>query len=114
MSNIDALPSGITRETQQNVVFVRYILYSHYVDKRKHNRQILHKNPLFRDLKDTQIKEVNREFSSQHFDKGDPIIRTGEKARHFYIIATGVAKLIQLHESGRMILHDILSSGDYQ
>ncbi|HDQ14183.1 MAG TPA: Crp/Fnr family transcriptional regulator [Sediminispirochaeta sp.] len=76
-------------------------------------RRILGNNPLFSDLQEGDIKEVNRRFSSQSFDQGETVIRAGQRAERFYILATGAAKLIQPQESGRMVLHDILSTGDY-
>lgn len=76
-------------------------------------KQILRNNPLFSGLEYPDIKTVNSYFSSQHFDKGASIIQEGQAADRFYIIASGTAKLTGFQEPDRILLHDILSIGDY-
>ncbi len=74
---------------------------------------LLGQNPLFRDLDDSQIEEVNHRFTDTGFSAGEAIIHEGAPAERLYLVALGLVKLYRSTEEGQTVLIDILASGDY-
>jgi CRP-like cAMP-binding protein len=75
--------------------------------------RLLAENPLFQDLDQRALAEVNERFTDTGFSAGQAIVHEGGKAERLYLVALGIVKLYRSTENGESVLIDILSSGDY-
>lgn len=74
---------------------------------------VCRKVPLFVDLDDGQLAQVNDHCRAQGFSAGAPVYMEGEVASHLYVVATGVVKITRLAVDGRESVIDVLVPGDF-
>jgi CRP-like cAMP-binding protein len=75
--------------------------------------KILGKVPFFQDLSSTELEWVNSLFHQQDYNVDDVIYLSAEPASKFFVVAEGRIKLIRHSMTGRDILLDLLTSGEY-
>ena len=75
--------------------------------------QILGRVPFFGGLKAPELAEIDRLFQEQGFSPGETIYFEGDPAGSFYVIASGKVKLMRHTRSGRDVLLDLITTGDY-
>ena len=68
--------------------------------------------PLFSSLSEKQLASVGAHAAWRVFEKGDVILRQGELADAFFVIASGQVK-IYMTEGGRDVILKTLSAGDF-
>lgn len=69
--------------------------------------------PFFESLSAADVRSINLRFVDRGFEPGATIIREGEPADRFFVVALGSVKLFRSTDSGGTILLDILGSGEY-
>lgn len=74
--------------------------------------RMLHTIPLFRSLTEQQIASVGAHAAWQVVEKGDVIVRQGEPADAFFVIASGQVK-VYMTEGDREVILKTLSAGDF-
>ena len=74
---------------------------------------VCRKVPLFADLDDGQLAQVNRHCQAQNFAAGEPVYLEGDAATHIYVVAIGAVKTTRLAADGRQSLIDLLTPGDF-
>jgi CRP/FNR family transcriptional regulator, nitrogen oxide reductase regulator len=74
-------------------------------------RSLLRGVPLFADLDDSQIAEVNRRFRDRGYSAGETIYHSGDPADTFFVLATGAVKLVR-HAARGSVLLALLAPGD--
>lgn len=74
---------------------------------------ILRRSPLFAGLVPADVAAVNEQFREHGYDEGQVIYAAGEPAQRFSVVATGKVKLERTAASGRGILLDLLTSGEF-
>lgn len=74
---------------------------------------VLRRSPLFADLAPADLAAVNEQFREHAYAEGQVIFAAGEPAQRLYIVATGKVKLERTAMSGRDILLDLLTSGEF-
>jgi len=57
---------------------------------------VCRKVPLFADLDDGQLAQVNRHCQAQNFAAGEPVYLEGDAATHIYVVAIGAVKTTRL------------------
>ena len=68
--------------------------------------------PLFSSLSEKQLASVGAHAAWRVFEKGDVILRQGELADAFFVIASGQVK-VYMTEGGRDVILKTLSAGDF-
>lgn len=68
--------------------------------------------PLFRSLSQAQLASVGAHAAWRVFEKGEVIVRQGELANSFFVIASGQVK-VYMTEGKREIILKTLSAGDF-
>ncbi len=76
-------------------------------------RRLLAKSPLFGDLDDAAVGDVDRHLTDTGYRPVETIIREGDEAERFFIVALGMVKLFRSTESGDDVLLDVLGPGDH-
>ena len=74
------------------------------------NREIIEKEPLFREASDEMIEAIALEMNPQIFMLGDFIVRAGEPGESMYFISRGTVDLVSPDESS---IYGTLTSGDF-
>jgi CRP-like cAMP-binding protein len=75
--------------------------------------QILSQVPFFAGLPEQDVASVNRLFQEQGFAPGQPIYCAGDPAERLYVLAAGRVKLLRHALSGKDVLLDILTPGEF-
>ena len=75
--------------------------------------KIIGRLPFFRHLPPEAIIEINRLFEDREVTAGQPIYFEGDPAEYLYLVTTGKVKLLRNTSLGRVVLLDILQSGEY-
>lgn len=75
--------------------------------------KILRRVPFFQDLSSTEIEWVNSLFHEQDFKVDEAIYLSAEPAEKFFVVADGRVRLLRHSMTGRDILLDLLTSGEY-
>ena len=75
--------------------------------------KIIGRLPFFRHLHSDAILEINRLFEDWDVAADQVIYFEGDPGENFYLVASGKVKLTRLGLSGREVLLDILSGGEY-
>lgn len=69
--------------------------------------------PLFADLDEGELERLSRAAGRRRAERGEYIVRAGEKNDFLYIILTGRAKVTNSDEDGREIILAILGPGEF-
>jgi CRP-like cAMP-binding protein len=75
--------------------------------------RILGKVPFFQDLSSSDLEWVNSQFHQQDYRVDEAIYLSAEPAEQFFVVADGRVKLLRHSLTGRDILLDLLTSGEY-
>jgi CRP-like cAMP-binding protein len=75
--------------------------------------QLLGHCPLFTGLTAPDVAAVSELFREHGFNEGEAVYTAGYPAQRLYVVATGKVKLERTTESGRNILFDILTPGEF-
>lgn len=75
--------------------------------------EILSRLPFFEGLTAEEIAQINRHFREEGFQPGEYVYYAGDPARHLQVIATGRVKLVRHNLSGKNVLLDILTPGEF-
>jgi CRP-like cAMP-binding protein len=74
---------------------------------------ILRQVPFFQDLTPTTLEWVNTLFHEEDFKVDEVICRSGEPAERFFVVADGRVRLLHNSLTGRDILLDLLTPGEF-
>jgi CRP/FNR family transcriptional regulator, nitrogen oxide reductase regulator len=69
--------------------------------------------PFFAQLRPDELSAVNQKFREDGYQAGEFIYHAGDPAAHLYVVAEGRVKLFQTAASGRSVLLDLLTAGDF-
>jgi CRP-like cAMP-binding protein len=69
--------------------------------------------PIFSGLNDDEMILLQKEIKNQTFQKGEYIFQEGESATAFYVIHTGMVKMIKLSDEGKEHILRLLFPGDF-
>jgi CRP-like cAMP-binding protein len=69
--------------------------------------------PIFSGLNDEEMALLQQEIKNQTFHKGEYIFQEGETATAFYVIHTGMVKMIKLSDEGKEHILRLLFPGDF-
>lgn len=69
--------------------------------------------PLFSELTEDELDEVDRHCRSFGFDADEAVYVAGRPAARIYVVATGAAKSIRIGSDGRETLLDLYGPGDF-
>jgi len=75
--------------------------------------KILRQIPFFRDLTSVDLEWVNSLFHEEDFKVDEVISHSGEPAERFFVVADGRVKLLHHSLTGRDILLDLLTPGEF-
>ena len=75
--------------------------------------EILGQLPFLTALSETALEEVNERFHERGYDEGETIYFSGDRASHLYAVASGQVRLIQHSRSGKDVLLDLLTPGEF-
>jgi len=75
--------------------------------------RILRKVPFFQDLPTADLDWVNSLFHEEDFNIDEVICHSGEPAERFFVVAEGRVRLLQHSLTGRDILLDLLTPGEF-
>lgn len=75
--------------------------------------QILSQVPFFAGLPEPDIVAINRLFQEQGFEPGQSIYCAGDPAERLFVVAAGRVKLLRHTLSGKDVLLDILTPGEF-
>jgi CRP-like cAMP-binding protein len=75
--------------------------------------EILHKVPFFVGLAHPSINQINALFREHGFQPGETIYFEGDPAERLYVVASGKVKLERHTLSGKNILLDLLTPGEF-
>lgn len=76
-------------------------------------RRLLAASPYFHSLDATEIEQVQRRFTQQHYAEGNTIHLMGEPARLLSIVALGTVRLLRSTWDGKDVVLDLLAPGDH-
>lgn len=68
--------------------------------------------PLFVDLDEGQLRDIDGRMRSLAWAAGNPVYMAGEPAEYFYVIADGKAKSTRTTREGQDVVLDVLGPGD--
>jgi CRP-like cAMP-binding protein len=74
---------------------------------------ILGKVPFFSGLSQREILEINRLFREKGYQPGEVIFYEGDPAQRLYVLASGKVKLLRHSLSGKDVLLDLLTPGEF-
>jgi CRP/FNR family transcriptional regulator, nitrogen oxide reductase regulator len=74
--------------------------------------RLLQETPLFSNVNQEGIATINSRFKDTGYTAGETIIREGDAAERFFIVAMGVVTLFRATDTGETILLDVLTSGE--
>lgn len=69
--------------------------------------------PLFGDLKDDSLADINRLLTSKHYRKNNLIIFEDDRGLNLFIINRGRVKISQISEEGGEVILAILGEGEF-
>lgn len=71
--------------------------------------------PLFHDMNDMQLASIGAHLSLRVFEKGEYVLREGEKADSLYVIVTGNVKVFSVDpdDNSREVILKTLGSGEF-
>lgn len=69
--------------------------------------------PFFHDLSESELREVNKKFTADHFPKGENIFRQGDISTMLRVVVAGNVKLVYHTPEGQSVLLDMLKPGDF-
>ncbi|QBI21059.1 Crp/Fnr family transcriptional regulator [Egibacter rhizosphaerae] len=69
--------------------------------------------PLFADLDERSIADVDHRCGMRSVQAGEAIYRAGQPAERLYVLAQGAAKITRPTSEGEELLSDVLAPGDY-
>lgn len=72
----------------------------------------LAKNPLFAELPDSELHELDAMFTSHGYAPGEPLYVEGDPAREIFLVVDGAVRLVKVAASGRQTLLDVRVEGD--
>jgi CRP/FNR family transcriptional regulator len=72
----------------------------------------LSKLTFFNKLSSEEMEQVNRVAIERHYPKGATIFLEGEESDGFYIVVSGLVKIIKLHGDGREKTLDLIREGE--
>lgn len=75
--------------------------------------QILGKVPFFAGLTHGDLEEINNLFREHGYEPDEVIYFSGDAATHLFVVADGRIKLMRHSLSGKDVLLDILTSGEF-
>lgn len=75
--------------------------------------EILSHVPFFAGLSEPAISDINRHFIERGFTAGETIYFAGDPALHLYVVADGKIKLLRHTWSGKDVLLDLLTPGEF-
>ena len=75
--------------------------------------QILNQVPFFAGLKHDDLEQINRLFREQGYSPQETICFAGDPAEHLYVVADGRIKLMHHSLSGKNVLLDMLTPGEF-
>lgn len=75
--------------------------------------EILARLPFFKDLSEADLIKVNEMFHQKDFTEDAIIYLSGDPADHLYVVAEGRVKLLQHSLTGKEILLDLLTPGEF-
>ena len=75
--------------------------------------KILGRVPFFQDLSSADLEWVNSLFHEQDYQVDEVICLSGEQADKFFVVADGRVRLLHHSMTGRDILLDLLTSGEF-
>ncbi len=75
--------------------------------------QILGGLPFFAGLSAQELQEINKLFREQGYAPGQPVYFAGDQATRMFVVAAGKVKLIRHTLSGKDVLLDILTMGEF-
>src|SRR5512133_3521782 len=75
--------------------------------------KILGRLPFFSGLSKPALEAVNQRFVEKGYQPGERIYTAGDPAERLFVVADGKVKLLQHAASGRSVLLDILTSGEF-
>jgi len=75
--------------------------------------RILGQLPFFQDLAEAELVQTNMMFHEQGYHAGDIICLSGDPADHLFVVADGRVKLLHHALSGKEILLDLLTPGEF-
>ena len=78
-----------------------------------HHHSCVYKVPIFKDLNEKQVATIEAIMHPIILKKDEMVYHAGEESNTLYIINSGQVKLYKLSESGKEIVLDILSEGDF-
>ena len=67
---------------------------------------------LFKDLSETEFKELSPYLSTSSFRKRESIFSEGESPEWFYLVLTGKVKITKLSQDGKEIILEVISPTD--
>lgn len=75
--------------------------------------QILSRVPFFAGLKHDDLEQINRLFHENGYSPEQTICFAGDPAEHLYVVADGRVKLMRHSLSGKNVLLDMLTPGEF-
>lgn len=75
--------------------------------------EILARVPFFFSLSPAEITRINPLFREQGFEPGEVIYFAGDEAARLYVVAAGKVKLVRHTLSGKDVLLDLLTPGEF-
>ncbi len=75
--------------------------------------KILGHLPFFNGLSESDLAQANLMFHEQDYHEGDIICLSGDPAEHLFVVADGRVKLLHHSLSGKDILLDLLTPGEF-
>jgi len=68
--------------------------------------------PLFSSLSDADLREVSNHTGVRFAHKGEALFQKGDRALHFYGVASGWVKVFNRHENGEEAILSVFSTGE--
>lgn len=75
--------------------------------------EILSRTPFFKGLQTSEIAWIGTKFHDADFKVDEVICRSGDPADQFFVVADGRVRLLQHSLSGKDVLLDLLTTGDF-
>lgn len=75
--------------------------------------KILGQLPFLAALTEAELEQVNKRFHARGYDEGQTIFFSGDRASHLYVVASGQVRLMQHSRSGKDVLLDLLTPGEF-
>lgn len=75
--------------------------------------RILSRVPFFAGLKHEEVEQINRLFRERGYSPAETICFAGDRAENLFVVADGRVKLLRHSLSGRNVLLDMLTPGEF-